>query len=118
MMGCNTSFNATGHTSPNMTDIAQYVSATRGARNSMGYQTLVYSFAGNKPIGQEWFNCLYLYGLDVNPISESGEVAQNRYLHTLYDWGEFRACDNPQSSPNWGWDTWVVTQPGLPMLNY
>ena len=125
MSGCETSSNATGSKpyTAYVDDIATRLCNVRKAGNSIAYKVQVHSSAENDGnFAQEWFNNLYTYGLDAN--ANSGNVvaacqaAEHHYLDALNAWGLKGRCSNPLSSPNWGWDEWVVTYHGKPMLDY
>ena len=115
MMGCHSSQSAAPagvHLATAFAPIAQVVSHQKGAGNSIGYQTLVYSSSwpifGN--IAQYWFEALFS-SENLSPTSgvTSGSWAESSYIEHLQTMFLDKRCSDIGSTPNWGWDSWVIT---------
>jgi hypothetical protein len=114
MMGCDSAKNAAPvgtHLATSFASIAQVVSHQKGAGNSIGYQTLVYSFSVPVVnVAQYWFEALFLpENLSPSNGLTSGDWAESSYIEHLQHWFLDNKCPDTESTPNWGWDSWVVT---------
>ncbi|MDQ3815036.1 MAG: hypothetical protein M3347_13945, partial [Armatimonadota bacterium] len=122
MMGCKNSVTSAGShsaTAAGMSDIAQVVSSQKKAGNSMGYSTLTVfkSGIGRWP-GQMWFDALYdKSNFSVGTAYGSASQAEDIYVKALEKAGIKEGCPTNGSSPNWGWDQWVVTDRDIPILD-
>ena len=115
--GCRTSSNASGtinNYSAYSGDIAQ-VASNKGADNSIGYMKLIYSVGDT---GQAWFNALFTTGITSNITSRASCVKATKvYYDDLKTLNIFGACNEPQTTVNWGLDSWVITYPAQPLVN-
>ncbi len=112
MMGCRTSGTSIGsHVATTTSDIAQVVSAQKKADNSMGYSALViFTNTPSRVPGQIWFDALYDKGnFAISSTQGSAYQAEDIYIGELSKLGIKNGCTVIGSTPNYGWDKWVVT---------
>lgn len=126
MMGCLNSASSAGKHTPTAAgfrDIAQFVSTNKKAGNSVGYSTTTVFSAGGLQInrvepGNIWAHMLYSKSvLAKSSAIFSFEQADYDYYQRLRSIGYNDSCTSPASSPNYGWDKWVITKPNVPILD-